>query len=196
MNADDSAPRSDRKTRRELAVRSLTLGAAAAGATGMPLILPLAAAAVESKSDTRILTGAVMLEHQAAATYDAIVKATRDARLSGLAHAFGAHAQEHADAFASILLQREIAPPPPPRSAAIKRANRLSDGAAIELAISLEGAAVRFYYDAMRNIEDGGLVKIGAATMANHGQHLALLRGAANREPVPTAFEAGGRARS
>jgi len=51
--------------------------------------------------------------------------------------------------------------------------------------------AIAAYYEAQQSLRRAEFLQTAAAIMANEGQHLALLREALHREPVPNAFETG-----
>jgi hypothetical protein len=57
--------------------------------------------------------------------------------------------------------------------------------------LDIENEAVSFYHDAIGEIRDGRLLPTFAAIMANHGQHLVVLRQRLGRDPIPAAFETG-----
>jgi hypothetical protein len=57
--------------------------------------------------------------------------------------------------------------------------------------VDLETAAVAVYFDAMGKLGEARLLQTSATIMANHGQHLAILRRRAGRTAVPNAFETG-----
>jgi hypothetical protein len=50
---------------------------------------------------------------------------------------------------------------------------------------------VAAYFDAMGRLGEARLLQRSATIMANEGQHLAILRRRAGRDPVPNAFETG-----
>lgn len=72
--------------------------------------------------------------------------------------------------------------PPAPRAGEAKLAAWL---------IRLEESAVAAYLDAHRRLRGGRVLAILTSILANEGQHLAALRLAVNRAPVPRAFETG-----
>lgn len=51
--------------------------------------------------------------------------------------------------------------------------------------------AVAAYYDASKKLQQARLLQTAAQIMSNEGQHLAVLRQALGRNPVPNAFETG-----
>jgi rubrerythrin len=61
----------------------------------------------------------------------------------------------------------------------------------LTFATELETMAIAAYYDAHAKLTDARLMQTGTAIMANEGQHLAMLRRALGRPPVPNAFETG-----
>lgn len=62
-----------------------------------------------------------------------------------------------------------------------------------ELLLDLESATVAAYLEALYSLRGGRLIETLTQIMASDGQHLALLRLAVNRTPVPRAFETGER---
>ena len=68
------------------------------------------------------------------------------------------------------------------------------DGGSVPVAanvLAIENEAVGLYHDAIGEVGDERLVPIFAAVMANHGQHLVVLRQRLGRDPIPVAFETG-----
>jgi transposase len=63
--------------------------------------------------------------------------------------------------------------------------------ALLAFAGALETSAIGAYYEAQQNLRRDEFLQTTAAIMANEGQHLALLREALKRPPVPSAFETG-----
>ena len=61
--------------------------------------------------------------------------------------------------------------------------------ATLGYAEALEEAAVAAYYDAARNLRDPRLLALVARVLGSEGQHLAVLREALGRDPVPSASE-------
>jgi hypothetical protein len=61
-----------------------------------------------------------------------------------------------------------------------------------EAALELERAAVAAYYRAHEDFGDLDFLPTLTSIMANHGQHLAVLRRVLGREPATLAFETGG----
>jgi hypothetical protein len=61
----------------------------------------------------------------------------------------------------------------------------------LEFARVHEASAIGAYSEAIGRTTKGALMRIMLSTMANHGQHLCLIRRALGRDPVPNAFETG-----
>jgi hypothetical protein len=93
---------------------------------------------------------------------------------------FRDQAQAHVEKLSAALKDRGGTPPK--RSVAAVPGNR-------QELLELETRTIAAYQDAARSLEDGELLKTLAAIMANHGQHVVVLREALGRDPVPGAFE-------
>jgi ferritin-like protein len=98
----------------------------------------------------------------------------------GAAGLFRDQAQAHVEKLSAAL--KDHGGTPPKRSVAAAPGNR-------QELLELETRTIAAYQDAARSLEDGELLKTLAAIMANHGQHLVVLREALGRDPVPGAFE-------
>jgi rubrerythrin len=173
-----------RTTRRELAA------VAAAGA--LPLLVDTPGALAATRSEMQVLRAAVDLEQRAVFAYGAAAP-----RLSGndarLFRHFQGQEEHHAAALSNALRNRGGHPPPRPRSArevpGLTRA--LSGGRPVILryAVALEERAVAAYSDAARNFRDPRLLALVARIIGSEGQHLAVVREALGRDPVPSASE-------
>ena len=99
------------------------------------------------------------------------------------ARLFGEDCAEHARGLSIALSNRGSAPagqvPTEPRSAAL------------DAALGLEEETVAAYYRAHAHFEDLVLLPTLTSIMANHGQHLAVLRGRLGERPATLAFETG-----
>jgi rubrerythrin len=173
-----------RATRRELAA------VAAVGA--LPLLVDAHGAFAAAGSEVQVLRAAVDLEQRAVFAYGAAAP-----RLSGddarLARRFQGQEEQHAAALSQALRNRGGHPPPPPRRArevpGLTRALSGGRPAILRYAVALEETAVAAYHDAARNFRDPRLLALVARIIGNEGQHLAVLREALGRDPVPSASE-------
>lgn len=124
--------------------------------------------------DAAVLEAAIVLEQTAVVAYDA-------ARFP-MAKLFRDQVREHADELIAALEERGHSPPPPPAHASVDGVGAL---------ITLETRAVAVYYDAQRTLQDARLLQTAASIMANHAQHLVVLRQAIGETPSPDAFVTG-----
>lgn len=145
--------------------RDLALGAAAAA-----VALARPGAALAQAGDDELLGDAIALELRLAAAYDG--ERFEQAPL------FARQCREHARGLGMALRNRGRRAPERPRAV---RSGPLA----------LESEAVRLYHDAIGELRDERLLPTFAAIMANHGQHLVVLRQRLGRDPIPTAFETG-----
>jgi rubrerythrin len=173
-----------RPTRRELA------GLAAAGA--LPLAVDVRGAFAATRNDVQVLQAAVGLEQRAVFAYGAAVPRL-DGRTARLAEHFRGQEEEHAAGLSEALRNRGGHPPSKPESArevpGLARALSGGRGAILRFAVALEETAVAAYYDAARDLRDPRLLADVARIIGNESQHLAVLREALGRDPVPSAFE-------
>lgn len=192
--ANDAAVPSAERGRREV----LRLGGAAFAASAIPLLWSARTAFAESSTDVPIMQSAITLELSTVLAYDAVIDgATLSPSMRGVLRGFRQHEQEHADTLTTALTDLGGAPPPAPKGvgAVDKVVKGLaavrSQADALGFLIDLETAAVAEYFDAMGRLGEARLLQTSATIMANHGQHLAILRRRAGRPPVPNALETG-----
>jgi hypothetical protein len=145
--------------------RDLAL-AAAALACARP-----AAALAQGTADEAALRRTIDLELRLAAAYEA--EEFEQAAL------FAEQCREHVRALGEALRNRGGRPPEVP--AAPARGGPLA----------LESEAVAACHDAIGEVGDTRVLPIFVALMANHGQHLVVLRQRLGRNPIPAAFETG-----
>ena len=128
----------------------------------------------EEDDDAAVLAGAIALEQRAVAAYDA----------AGFpaAELFRDQSQEHADELIAALEELDGTAPRPPSRADVDGVGDL---------IELETRAVAEYYDAQRTLQSARLLQTAASIMANHAQHLVVLRQAIGENPSPDAFVTG-----
>ena len=109
-----------------------------------------------------------------------------------MARLFADQDQEHADALLVALEALGATRPAPPAADARSILGRpTTQRGFARLAIALELQAVAAYHEAQFKLSDPDLRLLSARIMANHGQHLAVLRQLAGEPPVPHAFERG-----
>jgi hypothetical protein len=138
----------------------------------LPLALARAPAALAQRADDgELIEELIELERRLALVYDGGGSAADNL--------FARHSREHAEGLEQALRNRGGRPPEPPRAAG---------GSALQL----EQRAVAACNRAAGELRDTRLLPTFAAIMANHGQHLVVLRQALGRDPIPAAFETGG----
>ncbi|HEX2232721.1 MAG TPA: ferritin-like domain-containing protein [Thermoleophilaceae bacterium] len=166
--------------RRELVRR----GAAAAGAAlAVSLTERLPERAAAQSGDREVLEGALALELRLAGLYEELAQTA--GRGAAQAEVFAAHCREHARGLRTSLANRGARPQ--------------SDGGGAPLpsptvaaAADLETEAIAVYYGAHEGFGDLAFLPTLTSIMANHGQHLAILRQELGRQPATLAFETGG----
>jgi Ferritin-like domain len=136
------------------------------------------AAFARAGSDTAILRRAIEMELEMALAYETIGGTLSAAGL------FERQARAHAESLSESLKRLGGKPPPAPRRAGEQEAGAAS-------ALRLELTAVAAYHDALGRLRNPAVLRTVSSVMANHGQHLVVLREALGREPLPTAFETG-----
>lgn len=188
------------RDRRDLIRRGIAAGGAVIAASSIPLLLGVRNAFAQSSGDTAIVEGAVGIEQIAVFAYaTALDSGLLDKDTTVVAKLFRDHEQEHADALISVLMDLNGTVPPKPKSVAdVDKVTKglgdvKSQADILSFAIELETAGVAAYYDANQKLQDSKLLQTAAAIMANEGQHLVVLRQAVKKDPVPNAFETGGK---
>jgi hypothetical protein len=197
-HADSAEVAAFERDRRALLRRGLGLGGAVIAASSIPLLLAVRDAFAASETDATLLAKAITLERTAVLAYDQIIGdgllADREQRL---ARALRTHEQRHAATLTKALTDLGGTPPVQPVGVAavdkvVKGVHDLRAPAQIlGFLIELETAMVAAYYDAQATFVETKLLQSGASIMAAEGQHLAVLRQAARRPPVPNALETG-----
>jgi rubrerythrin len=181
-------------TRREALRRA---GGAALVASAAPLLVAVRDAFAAAGGDEEILRGAVRLEQGLAVTYRTLAASgDLDARARALARHFGDQEQQHLDVVSTELQTLGGVVPSEPGADLVKAGREALTGvrgqpALLAFAGALEENAIAAYYEAEQALQRDEFVQTTAAIMANEGQHLALLREALGRAPVPNAFETG-----
>lgn len=184
------------RDRREL----LRLGGFAIAAGAIPVLWSVRSAFADSSTDVPIMQRAITLELSTVIAYDTLLDGrTLSPAMRTALRGFRAHEQEHADTLTTALTDLGGAPPAAPKGVGEVDTFAKGLGAVrsqadvLSFLIELETAAVAAYFDAMGKLGEARLLQTGATIMANHGQHLAILRRRAGRAPVPNAFETGER---
>ncbi len=148
--------------------RELVTGAAALAALGR-----VAPAAAKTSADAGPLAKLVGIEQEASLIYGTLDAPRVPAR------AFRAQSREHARGLGMALRNRGGRAPAP--KARVGRATP-------QQALALEERALAAYARAIGELRDVSLLPTLAAAMANHGQHVVVLRQALGRDPIPAAF--------
>lgn len=186
------------RSRRDLVRRGLVGSGAVLAASSIPLLLRARNAFAQSGTDREIVAQALGLEQIAVFAYgQALASDLLRGPVRQVARDFRAHEQEHVAALQTALEGLGGRAPDKPNSVSdvddvVKGLGEVrSQSDVVAFAIELETAAVAAYYDATMKLRDASLLQTGAQIMANEGQHLVVLRQAADRKPVPDAFETG-----
>lgn len=198
--ADSAQVAAFERDRRDLLRRGLALGGAAIAASSIPLLLSIRSAFAQTTGDAGILERAITLERITVIAYDAAIDGgLLSPAVLRTARRFRAHERAHADALTTALSDLGGIPPAPPEGPAdVERVVKglgdvRSQADVVGFAIELETAVVAAYHDAHAKLIETRLLQTAASIMANEGQHLAVLRMTAGRDPVPNAFETGER---
>jgi hypothetical protein len=181
-------------TRRDALRRA---GGVALGAAAAPLLVAVRGAFAAASGDEEILLGAVRLEQGLVVTYRTLAgSGDLDARAGALARHFGDQEQQHLDVVSKQLQTLGGVVPSEPAPDLVKAGREAVTGVhgqatLLAFAGALEQNAIAAYYEAQQALQRDAFLQTTAAIMANEGQHLALLREALGRPPVPSAFETG-----
>ena len=180
---------------RRVALRNA--GGVTLAASAAPLLAGVRTAFAAATGDEETMLGAVRLEQGLVVAYRTLAGSTAlDADAAALARHFGDQEQAHLDAVSKQLQTLGGVVPGEPAPEMVK-AGRESLNALhtqeqlLAFAGALETNAIAAYYEAQQSLRRAEFLQTTAAIMANEGQHLALLREALHREPVPNAFETG-----
>lgn len=186
---DDSAERITRGAAFKRGVAAAATGLVVASATAVR-----AEASRDQDEAIAVVKRLIRLEEATAAAYE--LAADRGA-LRGLARAGPRYVREQELRHREVLIEalqklegtlaRELPPP-----LALDIPVRAPEAAIARAVLRLEQRTYAGYLEAHSVLRGGGLLAILTAIMANEGQHLAMLRLAVNRKPVPTAFETAG----
>jgi rubrerythrin len=197
-NADSAQVAAFERDRRELIRRGLGLGGAVVAASAVPLLLAVRNAFAESDTDGTILERAITLERVAVLAYDTILDGDLLAdRIARQVRVLRGHERQHADVMTKALT--DLGGTPPAAPSGVEDVDKVVKGLGdvrtqadvLSFAIELETALVAAYHDAHGKLVEAKLLQTGASIMADEGQHLVVLRQAADRPPVPNALETG-----
>ena len=197
-NADSAQIAAFERDRRELIRRGLGLGGVVVAASAVPLLLAVRDAFAESDTDGTILERAITLERVAVLAYDRLLAGDLPAgRIVQQMRVLRGHEQQHADAMTKALT--DLGGTPPPAPSGVEDVDKVVKGLGdvrtqadvLSFAIELETALVAAYHDAHAKLVEAKLLQTAASIMADEGQHLVVLRQAADRPPVPNALETG-----
>jgi hypothetical protein len=162
--------------RRELVRRGAAIGGAA-----LALGARVPAAMAGRREDRELLIEMLELEQRLEAIYRALAAGGgADGRT---AEVFGGQCREHARGLTMALENRGGVPG---KGRAPLPLGRVAD------ALQVETAAIGVYYRAHAGFDDDPLLATLTSIMANHGQHLVVLRRRAGETPTTLAFETGG----
>jgi hypothetical protein len=167
---------------------------AAAGAVVLGRARP---AAAQGPADVGAVLSAVALQQALGVAYAAMASRPALGRdLRALLGQLADHERQHAAALLSLAEFLGGRPPPVPRLAQVEAALpklRLAVDRASVLAVldELERAEVLGFITDVKVLDDAKLIEMVAAVGASDAQHLALVRQADGRDPIPTALETG-----
>jgi hypothetical protein len=172
--------------------RRRALGLALATGGGALLSRPLPGRAADP-SDAELLTRAVEIEQRATFAYSEALRAlVFDRRTTRLVEAMHEQELEHVEGLGRALRRLGRRPPVEPLELrGLERALAGGQRRFLAFALAREAGAVRFYREALGQLRRPGLLPGVASVMANRGQHMAVLRRALGRDPVPLAVETG-----
>jgi bacterioferritin (cytochrome b1) len=144
--------------------------------------------AMSSDGDVAILNSALDLEHTAIAAYTAGAPLLRGVALAA-ANRFLEQEQEHADGLSQAI--KQLGGMPNAARASYDFGRPKSQADVLRLANMIENTAVAAYIDAIPKLQDPNLRATAAAIVTNEAEHIAILRGALGKQPVPDAFVTG-----
>ena len=176
-----------RATRR----KALLLGVAAAG--GAVAAAGSAPTAMAQQRDEELVGGLLALEQIVAVAYEAAIeRGLLERRLQLVTKLFRDQEREHVEALSSALRALGGEPRAPADAADVPGLDgaRTAKGI-LGVLIDLERKSIAAYYEAQQHLEDRRLLRTAASIMANEGQHGVVLRQAAGRPPIPSAFATG-----
>ena len=172
-------------------------GGVALAASTAPLLLGVRTAFAATNGDEETMLAAVRVEQSLVVAYRTLVGSSAlDPAAVALARHFGDQEQAHLDVVTKELRMLGGMVPAQPAPAMVKAGRAAvtdlrTQRALLAFAGALETNAIAAYFEAQQSLRRPVLLQATAAIMASEGQHLAVLRGALGRPPVPNAFETG-----
>lgn len=193
MSPEDAHPGPSggaRLTRRRV-VAAGAAGAALAAAGAALLMRPSEARG--QGGDASILTSALRIEQIEIVVLEAIASsAALDGPTSALVSNLRDHERHHHAALAGPLHELDRILPEPLGAEDIEGLHGIRSARhALELVLEVELRGLAAYQDAVRRLRDGALVRLVASIMASEAQHLAVVREALGRNPIPSGLESG-----
>lgn len=180
----------DRLTR----AAALGRGAGVVGAAALWGVAPASAApAAEDQEAVAVVQSLIPLERRLAAGYGAAASAGALRDLAGEGPAYLRDQELRHEEALRAALARLGAEPLEPRDEPPALDGIEGEREIAETLLELESSIVSSYFEAHQALRGGRLIETLTRIMANEGQHLALLRLAVNRTPVPRALETGDR---
>ena len=175
--------------------RGALAGGALAAASALPLLTAVRHAFAQAPDEIAIVKRAIGVELTIAAAYETAASGgALSPRMRPIALLLRRQEKAHADALSSALRAMGQTAPTGVDDRRLQGLRGLrTEPEVIRFAIGLENASVAAYYDAQKKLRDGRLLQVTAQIMANDAQHLVILRQAARQDPLPEAFETGGR---
>ena len=176
--------------------REVVAGAAVAAAGALTLGRAGPAAA-QGPADVGAVLAAVALQQALGVAYAAMAtRAALGRDLRALLGQLADHERQHAAALLTLAEFLGGRPPPVPSLAqvevALPRVRRAIDRpTALAVLDELERAEVLGFIADVKVLEDAKLIETVAAVGASDAQHLALVRQADGRDPIPAALETG-----
>jgi hypothetical protein len=176
--------------------RELVTGAALAAAGGL-VLGNAAVASAQDSADLQAVLGAIALQQALAVAYDAFAARPGLGRdLRGLLGEMAHGERQHAAALLSLAEFLGARPQPEPTFAAVEAVLpklRLVVDRPTALAVvdELERAELLGFAADVKTLGDAKLIQMVAAVGAGDAQHLALVRAADGRDPIPSALETG-----
>ncbi len=175
--------------------RELVGGAVAA--SGLLLLGRPAPARAQGYADETAMASAIELEQALAVAYAGLARRPGLGREVGLLLGHLADQERrHAAALLKLAEYIGVLPPPVPSftdvEAALPQVRRAVDRtSALEVVDELERAEVLGFASDVQVLTDAKLIQAVAAVLCGDARHLALVRQAAGRDPIPSAFETG-----
>ena len=177
-----AATRTLRSSRRELFTRAAAAGAVAIGATAVPLVTMLPAAAQEDEEDAlddeAIASFAESVELAAVDAYGrAVASGLLPSPLVQVGQTFAGHHTEHATAFAALSGGTAKGEPNPRLVVAIgdQLRNAHDDDAVLRVLLDVENAASATYLFGLGILQDRGAQQLAASILPVESQHAVVL---------------------